>query len=143
MRQALAVRLAERHDRFGGERLEARKRFAAPIAHGLRHILGEGHHPTVGDGGLEAEAVRDGRRHQDGAWRLEGDAGRFEGHLAAAASDQQDLEQVAVAMGPDRPVVNRGTRRDGLDMNEVEGLIVRRIAVEMKQWEGGGGHAKS
>jgi hypothetical protein len=87
--------------------------------------------------------MRDGRRHQDGAWRLEGDAGGLEGHLAAAAPDQEDLEQVAVTMGPDRPVVNRGPRCDGLDMNEVEGLVVRRIAVEMKQWERGGGHAKS
>ena len=57
--------------------------------------------------------------------------------------DQQDLEQVAVTVGADGPVVNRGTRRDRLDMNEVERLIVRRIAVEMKQREGGGGHAKS
>jgi cytidylate kinase len=67
----------------------------------------------------------------------------LEGHLAAAASDQQDLEQVAVTMSADGPVVNRGARRDRLDMNEVKGLIVRRVAVEMKQWEGGGGHAKS
>jgi hypothetical protein len=28
-------------------------------------------------------------------------------------------------------------------MNEVEGLVVRRVAVEMEQREGGGGHAKS
>src|SRR4029079_1572685 len=79
----------------------------------------------------------------DGARRLERDAGRLEGHLAAAASDQQDLEQVAVTVGADSPVVNRGARRDRLDVNEVEGLIVRRGAVGMKQWERRGVHAKS
>ena len=72
-----------------------------------------------------------------------GDGRGLEGHLAAAAFDQEDLEQVAVTVGPDRPVVNRGTRRDGLDMNEIERLIVRRIAVEMEQGQHGGGHAKS
>ena len=86
--------------------------------------------------------MRDRRRHQDGARRGEGERGGLEGHLAAAALDQQDLEQVAMAVGADRPVVHRGARGDGLDMDEVERLIVRRIAVEMKQRERGGGHAK-
>ncbi len=139
----VAVHLAERNHRFACKRLEACKRFTPAVAHGFRDILGEGHHPTIGEGRLEAEAMRDRRWHQDRAGRLEGDAGGLEGHLAAAAPDQQDLEQVAVTMGPDRPVVNRGTRCDGLDMNEVERLVVRGIAVEMKQWERRGGHVKS
>ena len=66
----------------------------------------------------------------------------FERHLAAAAFDQQDLEQVAVAMRADGPVVNGRARRDRLDMNEVERLIVRRIAVEMEQRQRGCGHAQ-
>ena len=69
--------------------------------------------------------------------------GGLERHLAAAALDQQDLEQVAMAVRADGPVVDRRARRDRLDVNEVERLIVRRIAVEMEQRKRGGGHAKS
>ena len=58
---------------------------------------------------------------------------RFENHLAAALLDQQDLKKIAVAMRENGPIVNRRARRDGLDVDEVECLIVRRIAVEMKQ----------
>jgi hypothetical protein len=39
--------------------------------------------------------------------------------------------------------VNRGARGNRLDVNEIEGLIVRRIAVEMEERERGRGHAKS
>jgi hypothetical protein len=38
-----------------------------------------------------------------------------------------------MAMRPDRPVVDGGARRDGFDVNEVECLVVGRIAVEMEQ----------
>src|SRR5262249_54376278 len=50
--------------------------------------------------------------------------------------------QVAMAVRANRPVVDRGARGDGLDMDEVEGLIVRRIAIEVEQRECGGCHAK-
>jgi hypothetical protein len=36
-------------------------------------------------------------------------------------------------MRADRPVVDRRARRNGFDMDEVERLIVRRIAVQMEQ----------
>ena len=47
--------------------------------------------------------------------------------------DQQDLKQVAMAVGADGPVMDRRARGDGFDVNKVERLIVRRIAVEMEQ----------
>src|SRR5262249_17914306 len=53
-----------------------------------------------------------------------------------------DLKQVAMAVRADGPVVNRRARDDGLDMNEIERLVVRRIAVEMEQRQRSGGHAK-
>src|SRR5207253_3142084 len=66
--------------------------------------------------------------------------GGFKRHLAAAMLDQQDLEQVAMAVRTDGPVMNRGARGDRFDMNEIERLIIRRIAVEMKQRQRGSGH---
>src|SRR5258708_21536614 len=81
--------------------------------------------------------MRDGGRYDDGGRRLESDHLGLERHLAAAAGDQQDLKQIAMAMRPDRPVVDGGARRDGFDVNEVERLIVRRIAVEVEQGQGG------
>ena len=120
-----------------GERLQPRERCARALAERFRHILGEAHHPAVGLVRAEAEAVRGGRRHQDRGRRLEGQARGLVGHLAAAALDQQDLEQVAMAVRTDGPVVHRGARRDRLDMDEVECLVVRRIAVEVKQRQGG------
>jgi len=47
--------------------------------------------------------------------------------------DQQNLKQVAMAMRPNGPVMDRRPRRDGLDVDKVERLIVRRVAIEMKQ----------
>ncbi len=52
--------------------------------------------------------MRGRRRDQDRGRRFERQARRLVGHLAAALLDQQDLEQVAVAVRPDGPVVNRG-----------------------------------
>src|SRR5262249_60698766 len=96
-------------------------------------VVGQGHDAAVGESRAETEAMRDGGRHENCARRIEADRRRFEGHLAAAAFDQQNLEQVAVAVRANGPVVDRGARGNGLDMNEVESLIVSRIAVEMKK----------
>ena len=57
-------------------------------------------------------------------------------HLAAAALDQENSKQIAMPMRADGPVVNRGARCNRFNMNEVERLIVRRIAVKMKQGSG-------
>ena len=98
------------------------------------HVLGEAHHPAVGRlCGWKRKpcATVGGTRIAAGA--ANGERRRLEGHLAAAALDQQDLEQIAMAVRADQPVVHRGARRDRLDVDEVERLIVRRIAVEMKQ----------
>jgi hypothetical protein len=81
--------------------------------------------------------VGDGGGDDDRGGRVEADGLRLECHLAAAAHDQEDLEQIAVTMGADGPVVDRGPRGDRLDVDEVERLVVRRIAVEMKQRQGG------
>src|SRR5262245_52126518 len=107
------------------------------LAKSARNILRESQHPALGCLRAETEAMRDGGRYDDGGRRLERDHLSLERHLAAASGDQQDLKQVAVAVGPDRPVVDRGARRDSFDVNEVERLIVRRIAVEVEQWQGG------
>ena len=72
-----------------------------------------------------------GTRIAHGACKRHG--GGFERHFAAALLDQQDLEQIAMTVGADDPVVHGRARRDGFDMDEIERLIVRRIAVEMKQ----------
>ena len=65
------------------------------------------------------------------------------GLVLPAPADQQHLKQVAMAVRSDRPIMDRGARGDGLDMNEIEGLIVRRIAVEMEERQRSGGHVKS
>ena len=77
--------------------------------------------------------MRDRRRHQHRAGRGEGERGRLESHVTAAGIDQQDLEQVAVPVGVDSPIVDCGPRRDRLHVDEIECPIVRRIAVEMEQ----------
>jgi hypothetical protein len=41
-----------------------------------------------------------------------------------------------MTMCPDSPVVNGRTRRDRFNVDEIERLIVRRIAVEMKKRQG-------
>src|ERR1700719_4047454 len=46
-------------------------------------------------------------------------------------------------MGADRPVVNGGTRRDRFDVDEIERLLIRRIAVEMEQRQAGRGQHTS
>jgi len=84
----------------------------------------------------EAEAMRDRRRHQDGDGRRKRERRGLDRHLAAAALDQKNLKEVAVAMGADGPVVHRRARGNRLDMDEIECLIVRRIAVKMEQREG-------
>ena len=142
-RQPVALGLAQRDHRLGRKRFETCERLALAIAHRLGDIFGEAHDPSVGESRAEAKAMGDGGRHENRTRRIESDGGGFEGHLAAAALDQQNLKQIAVAVRANGPVVNRGTRGDRLDMNEVEGLIVRRIAVEVKQRERGRGHAKS
>ncbi len=74
----------------------------------------------------------DRRGHKDGARRLDGNAGCIKSHLAAALLDQENLEKIAMPMGPDRPVVDRRTRCNRLDVNEIGGLIIRRIAIKVK-----------
>ena len=78
-------------------------------------------------------AIVAGTRIAAGA--VNGSVRHVERHLAAALFDQQDLKQVAMAMGADGPVVDRRARGDGFDVNEIERLIVRRIAVQMEQWQ--------
>ena len=129
------VRIGERHHRIGRYRLEPRQRFARLVAECIGDVLGEAHHPAVGDLRGEAKTVRGGGRHQDRRRRRKRHGRRLEIHLAATLLDQQDLEQVAVTMRTDRPVVHRGARGDSFDMDEVERAIVRRIAVKMKQRE--------
>jgi hypothetical protein len=51
--------------------------------------------------------MRNVRRNDDRAGRGERLDRGFEGHLAAAAFDQQNLEQVAMAMRADQPVMQR------------------------------------
>ena len=110
------------------------------VALGVGNIFREAYHPSLGDLRREAESVRGAGRHQDGGRRGERHGQRLVAHLAAARFDQQQLEQVAVAVRTDRPVVDRRTRSDGLDMDEVECGIVRRVAVQMKQRKCGGRH---
>ena len=130
----------QRHQRIDRHRSQPRQRLARLVAERIGHVLGEAHHPAVGDARIEAEAVRGGGRHQDGGRRCERHGRGLEAHLAAALLDQQHLKQVAVAVRADRPFVQRGARGDGLDMDEVERAVVRRIAVEMEQRQRGGGH---
>ena len=133
----------KRHDRLGSKRLQPRQRRVRALAERLSDVLGEADDETVSLAGIESEAVRDRRRHQDRAGRRERNNRGLVGHLAAAARDQQNLEEVAVAVRADRPVMHRRARGDRFDVDEVERLIVRRIAVEMKQRQRGHRHAGS
>ena len=47
--------------------------------------------------------------------------------------DQKNLKKIAVPMRANGPIVNRGARSNRLDVDEVERVIVGRIAVEMEQ----------
>ena len=67
----------------------------------------------------------DARRHQNGRGRAKRDGGGLEGHLATALRQEQNLRQIAVAVGADHPVMQGGTRGDGFDVDKVECLIVR------------------
>ena len=125
-----------------GEHTQPRQRFAGAVCQREGRVLGEGHDPAFGRTRLETEAVRHRGRHQDGGRRRERQLRRFVGHLAAAALDQENLKQIAMPMRADGPVVNRGARCNRFNMNEVERLIVRRIAVKMKQGQRTG-HAPS
>ncbi len=75
----------------------------------------------------------DRRRHQDRDRRRERHFRSFECQLAGAAFDQENLKQISMPVRANGPIVNRGARGDGLDMNKIECLIVRRIPVEMEQ----------
>jgi len=127
-----------------GKRLEARERGARAFAQRLRHILGEADHPAVGHVLAPAKAVRGGRRDQQRGRRLEGQDRGLVGHLSTAALNQEDLEQVAMAVRRNCPVVQRGPRHQRLDMDEIECLVVRRVAEQMKQRQDiRGRHARS
>jgi hypothetical protein len=56
-------------------------------------------------------------------------------YFSAAAFDHQDLQQVGVAVHADPPIVERATRCNRLSVNEIKRSRVRRIAVEMKEWQ--------
>ncbi len=142
-RRLASAGAGERHHRIGRHRLEPRQRFARLVAERVGDVLGEAHHPAVGDLRRKAKTMRGGGRHQDRRRRRKRHGRGLEIHLAAALLDQQDLEQVAVAVRADRPVVHRGARGDGFDMDEVERGIVRRIAVKMKQRERGRCHGNA
>src|SRR5690348_7946977 len=77
--------------------------------------------------------MRDRGRNENGRGCGESELRNIEGHLAAAALDQQDLKQIAMAMCANGPIVHRRARCNPLDVNEVERLIVRRIAVKVEQ----------
>ena len=92
--------------------------------------------------GCEAKTVRHCRRNEDRGRRGERQLRRLVDHFAAAALDQKDLKQIAMPMRANGPVVDRGSRGNGFNVNEIERLIVRRIAVEVEQGQRGG-HAAS
>jgi len=54
--------------------------------------------PAFGLVRREAVAMRDRRRHQDGDGRRKSERRGLDRHLAAAALDQKNLKEVAVAM---------------------------------------------
>ena len=123
----------------------ARKRDSASPARSAREaggILGEAQHPAPGGVGLKAKSVRHGGRNEDRGRRRERQPRRFERHLAAALLDQQDLKEVAMPVCAYGPVMDRRSRGNRFNVNEVERLIVRRIPVEVEQGERGG-HAAS
>ena len=103
-----------------------------------RDVFGEAQDPPVGDVGLEAKAVGDRRGDEDRDWRGECKRSRFKCHRAAAALDQQDLKEVAMPVSANGPLVDRRARGDGFDVNEIERLIVRRIAVEVEEGQRSG-----
>jgi len=48
-----------------------------------------------------------------------------------------------VTVGADDPIMKRGSGSNGLDVNEIENLIVRRIAVEMEERNRRRSHAQT
>src|SRR5262249_20619032 len=102
-------------------------------------ILGEAHNPAVGDLRLETKDMRDGGRNQNDRWGRERNDRRLVRHFTAAALDEKNLKQIAVPVRADCPIMHRRARCDRLDVNKIKCLIVRRIAVEMKQRQRGRG----
>ena len=111
--------------------------YGGVLPHGRSRLLA-----TAARRGAAAPPLRDRRRHQDGARRRKRNAGSFVRHRAAAPLDQQNLEQVAMAMRQDHPVVDHGSRSDRVDMNEINRLF-RRLVVETQERKRRSGHAKS
>src|ERR1700691_2685020 len=135
--RALAL-VADGNDGLRGEHPQTRKCLAAAIARRPDCVFGEAHHPAVGCFRLEAKSMRGRGGNENGSGRGTRQLRQVERHLAAAAFDQQDLKQVAMAVRMDRPAVDRRARRDGFHVNKIERGIVRRIAVKMKQRERAG-----
>jgi hypothetical protein len=79
------------------------------------------------------KSVCDRRRNENRSRRREWQTRRFKGHFAAAALNQKNLEKITMSMCANGPVVDRGPGSDRLDMNEIERLVVRRIAVEVEE----------
>ena len=77
--------------------------------------------------------MSDGRGDENGGGRRKGKRRRLERQRAAAALDQQNLKQIAMPVRADGPIMDRRARRNGFDVNEIERLIVRRIAVKVEQ----------
>ena len=108
--QARELRLTERHHRMRRKRAQTRDRLAGVVAQRMRHVLGEAYDPAFGSVWLEPIAMRDSGRCEQRARRLERQECGLVGHVAAAAGDHQDLEQIAVAVRADGPIMDRRAR---------------------------------
>src|SRR5215469_2552358 len=126
----------ERDDRIGRQCLEPAESRPGAFAQCLSDILAKADNPSGSHLRQEAKSVGHGRGYQNGRRRGERTNRRLMHHLAAPALDRKDLEKIAMAVRLNRPVVQRGARRNGLDVDEIESLVVRRIAVKMKEREG-------
>jgi hypothetical protein len=120
---------------MGGQGAQSRQCLTGAIGERDGGVLGEGQDPSLGDLRLKMESVSDRRRNEYGRGRGERQTRSFERHFTAAAFNHENLEQIAMSVCANGPVVDRRPGRDRLDMNKIERLVVRRIAVEVEERE--------
>src|SRR5215467_13613897 len=116
--------MRQRQQRLARNALEPRQRFARLVAERVGYFFSEAHDPTVSNFRIELKTMRDRCRHEYYRCCCKAGGRCLKTEFTAAFFDQQDLEQIAVAMRPDCPVMDRGARGNGLDMDKVKYGIV-------------------
>ncbi len=107
-RQPLCLcRFGERQDRLRRYGLQPCEGFAGLVAESVGDVLGKAQDPAIRDLRRKAESMRRRRRNENHRRRRKVGRCGLETHLTTTPLYQQNLKEIAMAMGADRPIVNR------------------------------------